>query len=61
MLKAKGDMNIRRIEEKLTTNTEIKLTWIPGKRPVNIPEQTPKNNAIIYEIFNMKFSGGDYY
>ena len=40
-----GEVYTRRIGENEINNTETKLTWIPGNKPVMIPMAMPKNNT----------------
>src|SRR3989338_3055465 len=40
-----GEVYARRTEEKETSKTETRLTWMPGMRPVKTPVRMPSMRA----------------
>lgn len=55
--RAIGGKNVNKKGEINRSNTETKLIWIPGIRPVIVPIAIPKSNAIIISI-NILFLRG---
>ncbi len=48
--KAIGGAYCKSIGEIEIRNTETRLTWMPGIKPVNVPARTPINKAMTNSI-----------